>query len=172
LFFPFSSLPLAPRRHILALDDQLSPSLRWTYPGLRLDGRHQKRDFGHFSERRRRPMPTIHSSQNLKLLHGSIDNQQLLHRTRPIICINSAPIDGNLIHRQSSPETRPLQITSFVVPMSPFRRQVQAISQSLRHARDVKSVVSLTRKTHWKLWAAKPSSTCLNETVSSPSLNN
>jgi hypothetical protein len=129
-------------------------------------GTPSKGDSGHFSERSPWPMPTIHSSQHLKLLHGSIDNQQLLHRTRPNLCIRSTPIDRNLIHRQSSPETRPFQRTSFLVPKSSFRRQVQTIGKSLRHAQDMKSAASLSRKRQQKCRTAKPSPTCRNKASS------
>jgi hypothetical protein len=81
------------------------------------------------------------------LCTNSIDHQQLLYRKRPNICISSTPIHPPQIPRRSTPSSRPIQITSFLVPQSPFRHQVETISKSLRHAEDMKSAARLTRKT-------------------------
>jgi hypothetical protein len=166
LFFPFPSIPVAPRRHILALDDQLLPSLWRAYLGLSVERHTLKTPLWTFlptPPKANADYPLLTKPQTS---HGSIDHQQLLRRKRPNICIRATPIDRNLIHCQSSPEIRPLQITSFMALKSQFRRQVQTIGKSLRHAQDMKSAACLTRKGHRKFRTAKPSSACANETSS------
>jgi hypothetical protein len=87
------------------------------------------------------------SSQHHKLVQNLIDHQQLLYRTRPNLGVSSNLINPPQIHCRSSPSRGRLQITSSLVPKSPFRYQVQTTGKPLRHAEDMKPAASLTQNT-------------------------
>jgi hypothetical protein len=90
-------------------------------------------------------MPIAHSQRDHKLVQNSFHHQKILYQTNATSASARLP-SIRLRFLVVVSIRRPLQMTSVLVPQSPFRDQFQTIGKSLPHAEDVKSAASSTRK--------------------------